>query len=116
MTLEREKNEHLIRWRKANGWTQQHLADLLGKDRVTVVGYENMKTIPPAVMDRLKELGYVPDLNPVHTDSQNFIKLRASKSSLKILLAVLKDKGASDDPGSWRIPNLRGSLIWIEKT
>jgi transcriptional regulator with XRE-family HTH domain len=97
MTMTREKNESLISWRKSQGWTQQHLADLLGKERVTVVGYENMNTIPTAVMDRLKELGYVPDLNPVHTTSENFIKLRASKSSLKILLAVLNDKGASDE-------------------
>ena len=95
--MNHEKNLSLINWRKSQGWTQQQLADLLGKDRVTVVGYENMNNIPPAVLDRLKELGYVPDFNPVHTDSQNFIKLRASKSSLKILLAVLKDKGASDE-------------------
>jgi transcriptional regulator with XRE-family HTH domain len=92
-----DKNENLIAWRKSQGWTQQQLADMIGKDRVTVVGYEKMNNIPPAVLDRLKELGYVPDFNPVHTNSENFIKLRASKSSLKILLAVLKDKGASDD-------------------
>ena len=66
----------LSSWRKGNGYTQQALAVLLGRDHKSVSAYETGRnSIPPEVGDKLRELGYEGPLSNNAKPLQTLIEM-----------------------------------------